>query len=170
MNKLPITFFSVFLTFLWLIMTPTALHAKLLKPHLYKDTLDNGLTLLVKEVPGSKVATVQIWVKAGSIYEGPKEGGITHLIEHMIFKGTKNRGPGDVAAAIEEKGGQINAYTSFEYTVYHATLPARDWVTALEVLTDAVRNSVFDKGELEREKKGSVKFFIFCNSSNCFGR
>ncbi len=153
MKNLSLPFFPIFLTFLWLIMTPTALHAKLLKPHLYKDTLDNGLTLLVKEVPGAKVVTVQIWVKAGSIYEGASEGGITHLIEHMIFKGTKNRGPGDVAAAIEGKGGQINAYTSFEYTVYHATLPARDWETALEVLTDAIRNSVFDKGELEREKK-----------------
>lgn len=142
-----------FLLLLWLTMTPTALHAKLLKPHLYKETLDNGLTLLVKEVPGSKVATVQIWVKAGSIYEGPNEAGITHLIEHMIFKGTKNRGPGQVAAAIEERGGQINAYTSFEYTVYHATLPGRDWATALEVLTDAVQNSVFDSDELEREKK-----------------
>ena len=134
-------------------MTPTALHAKLLKPHLYKDTLPNGLTVLVKEVPDARVATVQIWVKAGSIYEGPSEGGITHLIEHMIFKGTKNRGPGQVAAAIEEKGGQINAYTSYEYTVYHATLPTRDWGTALDVLTDAVRNSVFDPEELEREKK-----------------
>jgi zinc protease len=153
MTKLAIPFFSTLLTLLWLIMTPTALHAKLLKPHLYKDTLDNGLTLLVKEVPGAKVVTVQIWVKAGSIYEGPNEGGITHLIEHMIFKGTQNRGPGAVAAAIEEKGGQINAYTSFEYTVYHATLPARYWGTALEVLTDAVRNSVFDQSELEREKK-----------------
>ncbi len=153
MKKFSATFLSLFLPFFWLIMTPTALHAKLLKPHLYKDTLDNGLTVLVKEVPGAKVATVQIWVKAGSIYEGSKEGGITHLIEHMIFKGTKNLGPGAVAAAIEEKGGQINAYTSFEYTVYHATLPARDWGAALEVLTDAVRNSVFDQGELEREKK-----------------
>ncbi len=136
-----------------MLMTPTALHAKLLKPHLYKDTLDNGMTVLVKEVPSAKVATVQIWVKAGSIYEEADEGGITHLIEHMIFKGTKNRGPGAVAAAIEEKGGQINAYTSYEYTVYHATLPARDWGVALDVLTDAVRNSVFDAKELEKEKK-----------------
>lgn len=144
--------FLFLFTLIWL-MTPTALHAKLLKPHLYKDNLTNGLTVLVKEVPGSKVATVQIWVKAGSIYEGPSEGGITHLIEHMIFKGTKNLGPGAVAAAIEEKGGQINAYTSFEYTVYHATLPARYWDNALGVLTDAVRNSVFDPAELEREKK-----------------
>lgn len=153
MYRLYPTHLLSFLLLMGLFMTPTALHAKLLKPHLYKDTLENGLTLLVKEVPGSRVATVQIWVKAGSIYEGPKEGGITHLIEHMIFKGTKNLGPGAVAAAIEERGGQINAYTSFEYTVYHATLPAKDWGTALDVLTDAVRNSVFDPRELEREKK-----------------
>lgn len=151
----PKTVTFVFLTLLLFghIMTPTAIHAKLLKTHLYKDTLENGLNVLVKEVPGAKVATIQIWVKAGSIYEGAEEGGITHLIEHMIFKGTKTRGPGAIAAAIEEKGGQINAYTSFEYTVYHATLPVRDWGTALEVLTDAVRNSVFDEVELAREKK-----------------
>lgn len=132
-------------------MTTTS-QATLLKAHLYKTKLDNGLTLLVKEVPGSKVATVQIWVKAGSIFEEPEEAGITHLIEHMIFKGTKTRDAGEVAEAIEEKGGQINAYTSFEHTVYHATLSTRYWSDALEVLTDAVRNSVFDETELEREK------------------
>ncbi len=124
-----------------------------LAPHLQKKTLDNGVTVIVKETPGSKVATVQIWVKAGSVYEEAKEAGITHLIEHMIFKGTKNRGPGEIARAIEEKGGQINAYTSFEYTVYHATLSARHWSTAIEVLSDAVLHSIFDPLELEREKK-----------------
>ncbi len=133
-------------------MTTISPGVRQLKPRLYKDTLANGLTVLVKETPGVKVATVQIWVRAGSIYEGPHEGGITHLIEHMIFKGTKTRGPGEVAAAIEERGGQINAYTSFEQTVYHATLPVREWQTALTVLADAVLNSVFDEQELEREK------------------
>ena len=124
-----------------------------LAPHLYKTTLDNGLTLLVKESPATKVATVQIWVKAGSVYEEPDEGGITHLIEHMIFKGTPSRKAGEVAGAIEEAGGNINAYTSFEYTVYHATLSARSWELALEVISDAVLNSTFDPDELEREKK-----------------
>ncbi|MDT8334873.1 MAG: pitrilysin family protein [Desulfurivibrionaceae bacterium] len=124
-----------------------------LAPQLYKTTLANGLTLLVKEIPSIKVATVQIWVKAGSVYEDADEAGITHLIEHMIFKGTPTRGAGGVAAAIEEVGGQINAYTSYEYTVYHATLSARHWGLALEVLTDAVLNSTFDAQELEREKK-----------------
>lgn len=124
-----------------------------LAPQLHKTVLDNGLTLLVKETPSTKVATVQLWVKAGSVYEEENEGGITHLIEHMIFKGTPARKAGEIAAAIEEAGGKINAYTSFEYTVYHATLSARHWGLALDVISDAVLNSTFDQNELEREKK-----------------
>lgn len=135
------------------LMTTNTLYATELAPHLHKDTLDNGLTVMVKEMPGTKVATVQIWVKAGSIYEDESEAGITHLIEHMIFKGTPTRGPGQLADEIESLGGQINAYTSYENTVYHATLSARHWQKALEVLADSVQNSLFDKDELEREKK-----------------
>lgn len=134
-------------------MTPHASLAEELATHLYKETLENKLRVIVKETPGTKVATVQIWVKAGSIYEDANEGGITHLIEHMIFKGTPTRGPGLLAESIESLGGQINAYTSYEYTVYHATLSSRHWQTALDVLTDAVLNSNFDAEELEREKK-----------------
>lgn len=126
--------------------------AEVLAPHLHKRKFDNGMTLLVKEIPGSKAATVQIWIKTGSVYEDDREAGITHLIEHMIFKGTPTHGPGQVAGAIEEVGGRINAYTSFEYTVYHATLSSRHWQLALEVLTDAVLHSTFDPAELEREK------------------
>ena len=146
-------FFLLFTFLGMMIMTSKQSNAALLAPHLYKKTLDNGLTLLVKETPGTKVATVQIWVKAGSAFEEPDEAGITHLIEHMIFKGTPSRGPGELAEAIEGVGGQINAYTSYDYTVYHATLSARHWGLAMDVLTDAVLNSVFDGDELEREKK-----------------
>ncbi|MFC1837763.1 M16 family metallopeptidase [Thermodesulfobacteriota bacterium] len=134
-------------------MSTSALLAEELAPHLYKTTLDNGLTVLVKEMEGTRVATVQIWVKAGSVYENKGEAGITHFIEHMIFKGTETRGPGELAGAIEGAGGQINAYTSFEYTVYHATLSAEHWEMAFEVLAEAVMHSVFDPVELEREKK-----------------
>ncbi|MBU3936609.1 MAG: insulinase family protein [Proteobacteria bacterium] len=144
-------FFFLFL--LCILMTHTYVEAAEIAPHLHKNKLDNGLTVLVKETPGTKVATVQIWVKAGSIYEEKHEAGITHLIEHMIFKGTPTRAPGEVAGAIEAVGGQINAYTSYEYTVYHATLSSRNWGDAMEVLTDAVLHSNFDAGELEREKK-----------------
>ncbi|MDR9502044.1 MAG: pitrilysin family protein [Desulfurivibrionaceae bacterium] len=134
-------------------MMPNTLYATELAPHLHKETLANGLTVMVKETPGTKVATVQIWVKAGAIYEEEQEAGITHLIEHMIFKGTPTRGPGELAEEIEGLGGRINAYTSFENTVYHATLSARHWQKALEVLADSVQNSLFDAAELEREKK-----------------
>jgi zinc protease len=124
-----------------------------LSPLLFKNTLENGLTTLVKETPGTRAVTVQIWVKTGSAYEEKNEAGITHLIEHMIFKGTTTRKAGEVAGAIEEVGGNINAYTYYDYTVYHATLSARHWGLALEVLSDAVLNSTFDPEELEREKK-----------------
>ncbi len=146
-------FFILITTLVYFIMTTQTSWAKELSPHLYKETLDNNLTIIVKETPGTKVATVQIWVKAGSIYEEQNEAGITHLIEHMIFKGTPTRGPGRVAGDIEEVGGGINAYTSFEYTVYHATLSSRFWQTGLDVLTDAVQNSTFNPEELEKEKK-----------------
>ncbi len=144
-------FFIIAVTCL-LIMSANKLQAAELSPNLHKSTLDNGLTLIVKETPSKKAATVQFWIKAGSVYEAENEGGITHVIEHMIFKGTPTRGPGGIAKAVEELGGQINAYTYYEYTVYHATLSARFWDTALEVLTDAVLNSTFDSAELEREK------------------
>lgn len=147
-----VVFFLFILTAAGVMNKNTATAAEL-APHLYKTTLDNGLTVLVKETPGNQAATVQIWVRAGSIYEEPDEAGITHLIEHMIFKGTPTRGPGQLAEAIEGIGGQVNAYTSYEYTAYHATLASRDWAVALDVLADAVLHSVFDAGELAREKK-----------------
>ena len=134
-------------------MSTSPLLAEELAPHLHKTILDNGLTVLVKEMPGNRVATVQIWVKAGSVYENTEEAGITHFIEHMIFKGTETRGPGELAGAIEGVGGRVNAYTSYENTVYHATLSAVHWEMAFEVLADAVMHSVFDPFELEREKK-----------------
>jgi zinc protease len=135
------------------IMSTSPLMAEELAPYLHKTTLDNGLTVLVKEMPGTRVATVQIWVKAGSVYETTDEAGITHFIEHMIFKGTETRGPGELAGAIEGAGGRVNAYTSYENTVYHATLSAVHWEMAFEVLAEAVMHSVFDPVELEREKK-----------------
>jgi len=79
--------------------------------------------------------------------------GISHLIEHMLFKGTPTKGPGVIAKIIEGCGGSINAYTSFDYTVYHVVVPSREWRTGLEVLADAVQHSLFDETELMREKK-----------------
>ncbi len=122
-------------------------------PGIYRTVLDNGLVLIVEENHRAPVVAVQVWVKAGSVYETDKEAGITHLIEHMIFKGTKKRGPGEIATLIESMGGSINAFTSYDYTCYHVTGPKEILDTALDVLSDAVFNSVFDPKELEREKQ-----------------
>ncbi len=132
---------------------PLTSRAKELLPGLSKVVLPNGLNAIVKESHRAPVVAVQVWVKAGSAYETDKEAGITHLIEHMIFKGTKKRGPGELARAIESVGGTINAYTSVDYTVYHCVVPKQYLDTALDILSDAVFHSTFDSKELEREKK-----------------
>ncbi|MDY6971396.1 MAG: pitrilysin family protein, partial [Thermodesulfobacteriota bacterium] len=118
-----------------------------------KFKLDNGFTVLLKEDYNAQVAAIQVWVKTGSANETEEEAGITHLIEHMIFKGTPTRKTGEIAAAIETSGGQINAYTSYDRTVYHVQIPSSSFDTALEVLLDAVQHSLFDPLELEREKE-----------------
>ena len=118
-----------------------------------KIKLPNGVTAVIKESNRAQVVAVQIWVKAGSAYEKDREAGITHLIEHMIFKGTGKMGPGQLARQIEAMGGSINAYTSLDYTVYHCEAPREFLKEAVDALSDAVLNSTFDPLELEREKK-----------------
>ena len=105
-NSVRIIFFT-FISFIVMTMQSNGIRAEELAPHLYKTIFENGQTIVVKETPGSNVVTVQIWVKAGSVYEDPAEAGITHFIEHMIFKGTPTRGPGALAEAIEGVGGRI---------------------------------------------------------------
>lgn len=113
--------------------------------------LTNGLTVVFEELHASRVAAFQIWVKVGSADERPDQAGLAHLHEHMLFKGTPSRGPGVVAYDIEAHGGEINAWTSFDQTVYHIVIASAFARHGLEVLTDAVRHSVFDARELERE-------------------
>jgi zinc protease len=113
----------------------------------YRRTLPNGLTLLLRESHRDPVVELQIWAGVGSADERPGEEGLAHFHEHMLFKGTARREVGEVAGEIEGLGGQINAYTSFDSTVYHATLPASEWRRGLDVLCDAIRFSIFDEDE-----------------------
>jgi len=115
-------------------------------------TLPNGLEVLVREEPARKVAELQVWVRAGSRDEPAGKEGVAHLFEHMIFKGTEKHGVGEVARAVEAAGGDINAYTAPEHTVYHITIAAEFFTTAMDILADAVMNPAFDPGELEKEK------------------
>ena len=115
--------------------------------------LDNGFTVILKEDKSAPVAAIQVWVRTGSANETEEEAGITHFIEHMIFKGTPSKKTGEIARAIEDSGGHINAYTSFDRTVYFVEIASAQFATGVDVLLDAVQNSLFDKKELEREKE-----------------
>ncbi|MBI5969768.1 MAG: insulinase family protein [Deltaproteobacteria bacterium] len=116
-----------------------------------KTKLANGLTVIIQEDHSAPVAAIQVWVNVGSADEGEKEAGISHVFEHMLFKGTERRKIGEIAGEIESLGGDINAYTSFDHTVYHVTVPSRHFATALDVMADAVQRSSFDKDELAKE-------------------
>lgn len=114
-------------------------------------TLPNGLRVVVDPSHTAKVAAVQVWVRVGSADERAEEAGLAHVHEHMLFKGTERRQLGEIAQAIEGAGGDINAYTSFDQTVYHVTIASREVSVALDILSDAVQHSAFEADELARE-------------------
>ena len=116
--------------------------------------LDNGMTVLLKEDRSAPMAAIQFWVGAGSIHEAEQlGGGLSHYLEHMVFKGTPTRGPAQISQEIADAGGDINAYTSNDRTVFHSTLPASRWLVGLDVLTDAVFHPSFPEDEWERERE-----------------
>jgi zinc protease len=116
-----------------------------------RHALPNGLTLLVEENHAAPVVAIQVWMRVGSADERPDEAGLAHLHEHMLFKGTARRGPGEIARTIESCGGEINAWTSFDQTVYHVVLASRFFAEGMDVLADAVTSAAFDRDELQRE-------------------
>ncbi len=116
-----------------------------------KYSLDNGLTVILQENHSSPVVAVNVWVKVGSACEEEGEYGLAHVHEHMLFKGTEKRSVGEIARVIESSGGDINAFTSFDETVYYVVIASRYLDTALDVLADAMQNSAFDPEELEKE-------------------
>jgi zinc protease len=118
---------------------------------IHSEVLPNGLEVLLRETHLAPVAELQIWAQVGSADERDDERGLAHFHEHMLFKGTERRGVGEVAGEVEGAGGRINAYTSFDVTVYHATLPSDRLSVGIDVLSDAVLHSVFDPEEIRRE-------------------
>jgi len=113
--------------------------------------LDNGLRVVVRESRGAPVVAIQVWVEVGSADERPEESGLAHVHEHMLFKGTKTRPVGAIASEIESAGGEINAWTSYDQTVYHVVLASSFFDAGLDILADAIQSSAFDAGELSRE-------------------
>lgn len=116
-----------------------------------KHTLPNGMDILLNENHSSPVISFNVLVHAGSAIETNDEAGLCHVIEHMIFKGTPSRPVGAIARDIEASGGEVNAYTSFDQTVFYINMASRFSGKGLEILSDAVQNPLFDANELSRE-------------------
>ena len=118
-----------------------------------KHTLSNGMEVILEENHARPVISLNALVKVGSAFETDKEAGMTHVIEHMIFKGTPTYPVGEIARSIEAAGGDINAYTSYDQTVYFINMASRFSDKALAILCDAIKNPLFDPQELENEKE-----------------
>jgi len=115
-------------------------------------TLDNGLQIILCEDHAAPVVSAQAWCKSGSIHEGRWLGaGLSHLLEHMLFKGTARRGPGVIDREVHAAGGQMNAYTSFDRTVYHIDVPSTGARLALDILADVMQNAAIPEDELAKE-------------------
>ncbi|MBV9217984.1 MAG: insulinase family protein [Methylobacteriaceae bacterium] len=115
-------------------------------------TLPSGLRIVTDAMPHLETASLGVWIGAGSRHEAPLEHGLSHLLEHMAFKGTRRRSARVIAEEIEGAGGDLNAATSVEQTAYHARVLASDTALAVDILADIITDSVFDPAELEREK------------------
>src|SRR5213083_148343 len=117
-------------------------------------TLANGMTLIVQEDRSAPVASVQAWCATGSTTEDKHLGaGLSHILEHMLFKGTKTRSTNEIAQKIQDVGGYINAYTSFDRTVFWIDAPKDGVATALDVLADAMMNSTLPPEEYQKEQE-----------------
>ncbi|WP_374637205.1 M16 family metallopeptidase [Paracoccus sp. (in: a-proteobacteria)] len=116
------------------------------------STLSNGLRIITRDMPGLHSAAIGIWVSAGGRDERADQNGIAHFLEHMAFKGTPTRSALQIAEAIENVGGYINAYTSRDVTSYYVRVLAGDVSMALDVISDIVLNPVFDQREIEVER------------------
>lgn len=118
-----------------------------------RTVLPNGLTVILKRDASAALASVQVWVKTGSVHEGAHLGaGLSHYLEHMLFKGTSRRAGREISATVQAHGGYINAYTTFDRTVYYIDLPSEHTGVALDILADAVLHSTLPADEVAKEK------------------
>lgn len=113
--------------------------------------LDNGLKVITKNNPNSKICTIGYIIKSGSYHENDNERGMAHVVEHMMFKGTIHRDYKQINQDIESVGGYLNACTSFEYTKYYCTMPKDQWQVGLDVMSDLLFNHTIPEDELKKE-------------------
>lgn len=123
-----------------------------MKPSFYRKVLKNGMTIIFekRDLP---IVAVALAVRSGGINESPSEKGISHFIEHMLYKGTPTRSSKEIAEEIEKKGGELNGFTDELITAYWCKMPHHHLNVALEVLADMIKNPLFDGKEMEKERK-----------------
>lgn len=117
-----------------------------------KVRLDNGLTVMIREDHTQPVVSVQVWVKAGSVNETPKTAGLSHFLEHLIFKGTDKYPGQEITHAVETQGGLINAGTSKEFTQFYIDIQKSGAETAVRILADAMANATMPADDIDRER------------------
>lgn len=115
--------------------------------------LPNGLTVATDPMPQLESASLGVWVNCGARHETERQMGVSHMLEHMAFKGTERRTARGIAEEIEAVGGALNAYTSREQTAFHARVLKADVPLAVDILADILTHPVFDQGEIERERQ-----------------
>ena len=127
------------------------------QPHVYKRVLENGMTILVRVVHTLPKVSLQIWYNVGSKDEKTNEKGIAHLIEHMIFKGTKLLSESDINVITHLLSGSTNAFTHYDYTGYLFNMPVQNWHQTLGILADCMQNVSFKDDHLNSEMKAVIQ-------------
>ena len=125
---------------------------KKMKPKFYRKVLRNGMTVIL-EKRDNPVVSVAFAVRCGGINESVSEKGISHFIEHLLYKGTPKRNSKKISEEIEKNGGILNGFTDETVTAYWCKIPSKHLITALDVLSDMVKNPLFDEKEIEKERK-----------------
>ena len=123
----------------------------------FRTVLSNGLRVILLETHAAPVVSLNLWANVGSVNETAEEAGLCHLIEHMLFKGTTRRAVGEIARQVEAAGGDMNAYTSFDETVFYINMSSKQYEVGLDILADAASDPTFDQEELTREKEVVVE-------------
>lgn len=118
-----------------------------------KTVLDNGLSVVTETLPYFPTVSLGLWWKTGSRHETPEVNGISHFIEHMLFKGTERRTAYDIAREIDAVGGSLNAFTGKEYTCLYARVLRRDMLLSLDIICDMYKHSLFSEEDIEHEKQ-----------------
>ncbi len=129
------------------------LHQERMKSSIVNFTLDNGLKVFIKQIPHYPLVLILPWINAGSNNETEEIAGISHFIEHLLFKGTSKRGKGQLAEEIESLGGGFDAFTGNCFTAYYVLVPSENFSKALEIQFDQVTNPSFPQEEIDRERK-----------------